>query len=349
MADHIVSINYPAPVNWARWFRNGKAVTAQGHRWINLILANVAQYRKKLVFSHTQDFASIGTAESSTRTRWRFSFRSGNAAHKLEFAMLLGLEDHASAADPYCYWDLTEVGVGTTSGPKFRYGQFSASPDDTPDEFMWTSQTVDILPETHYDVELNTNDYSRPVACLVFERGALTGLDDTDTGAVNPTVPALGMPILDDEAQAQLDAGTRLWNHSGSQLFALSGENLSSTAEFSTTSTSFRNIYDNSTISSAITVGHTVQATYHNADSEATVPVEFFVYAEHTSAFATTGEVKLTDGTTSLTITGITTEGWYSITGAIPAALAKWDVRIKMSGASGTATKLWAASLCEWV
>ena len=348
MADHIVSLEYPSPVNWARWTRNGMIPTAHFFRWCVREFSNVAQLRKQLVFSHTQDFASIETAESSTHTRWRFRFRSGYASHRLVFAMLLGLEDHATATDPYCYWALTEVGVGTTNSTEMRYGQSSGGPDDTPDEWMWTSVSMDISPNTEYECVLQTVDYSRPVACGVWERGALTGLDDTLTGAVDPTKFALGQPILDDDMAELGEASRYLWKQNGSQLFTWSAEDTGATAVPTSTSTSYVNMFDSTSTPGATTVGVNIQTTYHNTDTETDLPVEFAVYAEYDSAFAGTGSIKISDGTNEIEITGISTPAWYTATGTIPAALAKFDLMGKMADASGTATKLWAAQLSEW-
>jgi len=346
MADHIISLQTPYTTNWARWFRNGMVVAAHGYRGVAAQLAHSAQHQNKMVFSRSQNFGAIYTAEAGTKSRWRFRFRSGYCSTRLQCFLLMGLEDHASSADPYCKLVLTEVGVGSTDSDFMRYGQFGGTPDDTPDEWQWALVEMDISPATEYTAVLSAVDYARPIAICVYERGAATGLDDTLTGAVDPTIYSLGQPILDEDIIQLGDAGLNLWKRNGSVLWQWSVER--DAAPVSDTYTTFRNIVGGGTSVGVSSWGAEIQATRHHTYTETDVPVEFSVYAEAPGTASPTGQVRLTDGTNVIDVTNISSAGWYSATGTIAGGLTKFDIHTMKDHASTTSIDLYAFSLCEW-
>jgi hypothetical protein len=115
--------------------------------------------------------------------------------------------------------------------------------------------------------------------------------------------------------------------------------------------TTLTNVLDlSSTSVTANTPGFSVQLTHHaRSGGGGEVPVRFAVRAVRTAGTGTL-TVRLTDGTDYVELTGIATggiDGWYVVSGFLPADLGKYDLQALVSDGS-TEFELGAVSLFEW-
>ena len=342
MSDHVYSFKQRKLIAPMRWARNGMLVQAGIGRSVLDAYGHAAQYRRKVIFSKGLDLNAITTGVTGDTPLWLTRFRSGLQATQLHYVMTLAKDDHASAADPYVYWALTEIGGGSTDSNQMHAGVMVGSPDDTTDEFSFGTIRQDISPDTEYGLILFAVDYARPVACVVYEASPVA-VDDALDGGGDPTGIEVSGPIYDTHHNDILKMGYDLWAKNAAINFSWSANNAAARASLA--SVTWTNAIDASTAYAATTAGFLVDNLYHDPVS-GDVPVELSVYAERTAG-AGTCKARINDGTNQLTTGAITTAGWYTVAGTIPAAAAtKWDLEMQSDGS--TTLKIWAAVLSEY-
>lgn len=325
-----------------RYARNGQLVTAAFYSKIARMQNHVVGYRRRWLGGLTQRNQGFKATESGSVAQWRMYFRAGHGAESIYVRLLLAPADNAAAAAPSVTVQLYNP-VTLLAGLSFsrNIGVIDASAADVPDDFIDSNGTLAVTDDTAYGLDFNTVDYARIVAATVWEI-ATRPVDDTVDGAVDPRY-SLADPILDYKARAMAQGQTELLSSNRHHLISWSSYGTSAITNATST---YKNILDGtSTTVTAATPGWYVQNQYCNTLSRTGVPCVFAVWA---SATLNGGLVQLTDGTNTLTTGNVTTAGWYTVAGTIPAAAAtKYDVHAK-GDAGGGAITVSAFALLEY-
>lgn len=336
---------YPGVINWRRHARNGKRPSAQFKRSVANTLVHVAAYRRKLVFSKSRSVQSRLTGAAGTTAMWYSRFVTGDAADRIVVAMLFLKADNAAATDPRILWrdesGSKDIGVIQTPGTDPATG---GAPDDFPNDFGFGWLEYQVSADTAYELRMDAIDYARPLSACIYD--VSDSLDDSLPGVVSPAY-GVQQPILESQHDDLVIHGMNLWQHNAPVLGLWNREGDSTTAPTHTGST-WTNIHDGSTsVDADASAGVRVQNRYHNSYGESGVPVVLAVRAERTAGTGT-ARFRLTDGTQTLTVTGITSAGWYTVSGTLTAQdLTKLDPQA-WTGDGSTTLRIDAWTLYEY-
>lgn len=320
------------------------SISPQATTWqqIGARLNHALHWRRKQLFFYPAQTTWL-TKGGAARERWRFRFRTGTHAAKLGVRMQIAQLDGVGT-DPYVKFVCTAVGGGTSPSFEMHAGGGSATSSDVTSEstFAYMSEACDA--DKEYTVEATEYGSARLISACFFEEASFA----VTSGGYPPERYSVGSPIYDADRQAQLEAATNAWKKNGSHLFSYAVNQY--TAPRTTSVGTTRNPVDDSlsTSASVASPGFWADLEYCNTIGQAQVPVEFSVYA---SCSAGNGLAHLLDSataTTLISISNITTEGWYTATGTIPATLAKYDMAFKR-GNNPSTTSLWSFTLAQYL
>jgi hypothetical protein len=249
-----------------------------------------AAYRRKFVACWQQNLAAA--ASNGTFNSWRGYCHTGHHCDHLELVFIMLRPDNAAAADPYAFATIAPASTGIVSdtSQQVRNGQVDAATSDQPDHWSWGRAQLNASSDTAYFLNISVNDEARVLAVAIFEAGTATGLvDDTETGAVDPTVGVGDWANVIDTTIGAVAASSPgfVWE------------------------SQYHNTYGRTT-------------TPHGSND---VPVVLAVYATKVVGI-NTGSVKIDDGAgNTLQIDNINALQWYTATGVLPAAAAtKYDI-----------------------
>jgi len=347
VSTHKTPRNYPPIIESNRFVRNGVPVQAALVRQLVESTNHSAGRREKVVFQKCKQLDSILESDTADTELWHFGFHSGYNAFRLSFDYVLAAWSGDEVDPPYCYWAVTDgwTGGSTVNTENFSSQRKSTVPSDVPQEFRVGRVSVDIEPNTAYRCVLHGVNDARIVSCsavVVYNKVA----DDADTGVVDQGLGTMGSPILSAHTSDLVASVNALWNRNAVHLFSWSSDRES--ASLTRAGTSQHSIWAAGvTVVSAITKGFTVDTTGHNRLTGTSVPVFMAVRAERTVG---SGDASVTLKSASgnhITISGITTEGWYTTTGTIPIGETKFAFHHFTDGA-GTTIRTDAAVLFEY-
>jgi hypothetical protein len=311
----------------------------------------ISAHCHKTIGYASQHVAAPAAGAAGTIGMWQFHWHMGHSVKNIVFDMLLAQADNAAAADPYVAWHVhNPVGgaiVDTT--PKARNPVIDASTSDTPDTYnrIVVKLPVDgtLSDDTDYAIDCHAVDYARPVSCLIYEEGE-NPVNDATTGCVDPRISALD-PILDDRMEDLMKGTSEIWGTNAGPILCWSADNAAGVLSV-VNQASYINAWNpafGTTIDDTVACNK-ILLSYHNTAVQATVPVTMAVYAERTVG-AGTCTVRYTNGTDTLTTGAITTAGWYTVTGTLPAAALDHYTVHAQTGAA-TTLEIWSVCVYEY-
>lgn len=300
----------------------------------------VATYHKKLLLARCQNIADLESGGAPTLFRNHFYFRTGENTVGVRVHLGVTDTDYGAAANPHCVARIYEAAGGTLVVAKtinYNGRKAIANPWEILNRTnVVRADLVGLDSNTEYFFELVVEDGARPVYMAAHEVAELHA-DDAVTGVVDPSKFLTDGPIYDEHVQDLLDAGDKHWRHGGCHYLSWGPD--FGAVPLAWTATSFTNLMDGaSTSRTAATPGVTLAAQYHgHAKTAAAGPGARMAVLAIRTAGSGSLDVRLTDGTATMAVTGITTGGvgdWYVANVNIPAAISKWDPQAKVT--SGT-------------
>jgi hypothetical protein len=330
-----ISRNLPRFTSPGTFARN--TVSPQATAWQHIAgkLGHALRWRRKQLFAWNGTTTWLGKG-GATRERWRFRARTGTLAGKIAVRMHIALVD-GTGTDPYVEIVGTPVGGGTTVTLTLHAGAGSTVANDVTAEGYFGYLAADCSPECAYEFTATEHGSARLVSACVFEESLLP---QTDNGYPEARW-TVGSPISDLHRQQQLAVATVAYKLNSAHLFCWAVNQYTAPKTNATTTT--KNIISNDSTVSAATPGFYVNLVYCNTVAQTEVPVEFAVYAKQVGGTSGTVHLLNSAGSASISITGITTEGWYTATGTLPATEAKYDVAFVEAG--GGTISVWGATL----
>jgi hypothetical protein len=338
-----VTKNLPKIIHAGRHVRNGMVPSGELYGKVTSALNHANLYRKRLFGSYTgrrvtQTFPIFPTGTTGGPTP-RFYWRNhvGHAVRALRFEVKLALS--RGAANCRVRFAVTAVGGATTYSGYLTYGVTEGTPTDVPNEIATLTTTLDVDPDTTYNIVLLEYDYARPVQVLIWELG-----EDPDTGTNYYTPPGhpVGGNILDAHRADLLPAWTALMESNANAAWQWTVDETPLTRSSAT----YQNVHDqSSTAHSAASAGVTIDLTGHQSFGRTSVPYVFAVYAK--SSAGVTGKAKLINaGGDVVAITNISAEGWWTATVNLATTEQKLDLLYGNNGVN--TTSIWALSLYEF-
>jgi hypothetical protein len=338
MANHDVrTYHWPPVIPDQRFNRNGMLPNAALLRRLADTFNWVAHRQKKHIASYTQALNDLrGSTGASV---WPTYFRTGEGTKKLQLS--LGLQASSSATPGEVELILTDItGAGAASFSETYRSTVDGSVG-VPSSFTHVTRTITAAPNNEFSSYFN---YSGAIPIYFSLAEAPVALaDDSLTGICNPAAFVAEGPIYDAHIADLIDANNKLWRHNGSHLISFIGFHnflTGGTTAFtnSTSTTTYNNVQDSSASVTDTSPGWKLYTTYHATANRTTIPVKMAVQVDRTAGTGTC-DIKFTDGTNSVSITGIgdTGDAWSTTTGTIPVQDGtKWDLHWKVS--SGTTT-----------
>lgn len=337
MTKHVNTPITPTVIDDERFSSNGMVPSAALMRRLADGFNFVSGRCKKQVFVKAQALDSVSPGEAA-QIFWCGYFRTGENTTGLRVAAGLGYTDFGFSTSPYMQLTIRDTVPATIISPKWTFGGSGGGATVTPSEIHNVQDFVTGLSaNTEYQWYAEHAQGARLVYLSLTE-GESRHSDDTITAVCNPALYPVEGPIYDSHIADLVEANNKLWRHNGAHLISWCspGDPDDATAFSSTT---YKNAIDfaSATVTAA-TPGWNLFTQYHNTANRTTVPVKMAIKSERASG-AGTLDVKLTDGTNSITITGIgagsSTTWQTSVAANIPAqGGTKWDLHAKVS--SGT-------------
>ncbi len=284
----------------------------------------------------------------SIASPWPSYFRTGQTSVSLQVLAGISLTGFAySLVTPPILTITVKNSSGTTVVAKtWSHTGLSAGGQITPSEIHHVHDEITGLsPDTEYYLDILTR-YGLELVYLSVAEKVSRYADDSLLGACNRAAYTVDGPIWDGDIRELVEANNALWRHNGAHLIAwaadYSADGAPGTAAIAAP-TVYTNIIDAaSTTVTAISPGFKLFTQYHNTTNRTTIPVKLAVKTFKITGVAGVGilDVKLTDGTNSIAITGLDIEqfngknGWNVVSGTIPAQNGtKWDIHVRVTGA----------------
>jgi hypothetical protein len=340
MAKHPVMRVTPPVIDDDRFNRNGQLANPSLPARVAEAFNFVSHRLKKQVMLRFQPATAVD-AGNAAEIVFPCYFRTGEVTNALRVTAGLVYTDYGFASPP-------ELGVvvknsaGTTVTTKYwKYAAASAGGSTVvaPDHVHYVDDYITGLSaNTAYFLSNEATNGCR-VLFLSFVECVhpISPANDATTGVCNPGQFLAEHPIYDSHMSDLIDANYQLWRHNGSHLLQWTHDysDLGTTPAVTATA-NYTNVIDAaSTTVTTTTPGFNLYTQYHNTANRTTVPVGFAVKCARTVGVGTL-DIKLTDGTNSISITGISGTpspfGWTTATGTVPAqAGTKWDIQAKVS------------------
>lgn len=339
MARNHTTTTTPALIDDERFSSNGMVPSAPLMQHLAGAFNFVACRAKKLVLCRAQDLVPCDTGSSLVVRVWPTWFRTGENTTGLRVLAGMAPTDLVAAfslATEYHMYirDSADVNVVDKA---WKYLGTSVGSDVAPGEIHHIYDQIDgLTPNTDY-LFVNELLYGARLAYLTVVELESTYADSTVAGVCSPGQLLPEHPIYDSHIGDLVDANNRLWKHNGAQLISHTTDYRDTNGPTVTSATYINPMDGVSTTVTASSSGWKLYTQYHNTTNRTTVPVKMAVKVLRTVG-AGTCDLKFTDGTNSITITGMdgtTTSGWATTTGTLPPqAGTKWDVHMKVT--SGT-------------
>lgn len=336
------------PIGLNRWARNGKSPSAQLVSALQEATNQSVLFRSKEVFRYAATFAdAVGSAGAGDRSRWRFAFHTGPYTHALMVVVVMRPQDVSYDNNTYARLDLSTAVTGTpvALSQTFVHG---SSPIGTGEARGWqylkevTSYVQGITKDTDYYGHFVDVDGARIQSATVYELSSMT---QNLSGYLAQNLTGQS-PILDVYRENVAVIQRALWKRGGAQVLNWTSGDCNATVTLGrfTGSTVSRNVInDSSTAVSAATPGYTLDMTGKNRLTQTTgVPVVMKAFGSITGGSGGRVYLRNSAGAAVLTLDPTWVNGapaqWYSVSGVLPASLAKYDPHYdcKIGGATFT-------------
>lgn len=340
------SLQYPTPMEWARYCRNGRAPSSLLGQRVLAAYSHAVAYRRKTFFAKSMHLDTLPAGQNATLTPWRTYVRTGYAASgslKLWFQTVAAPADN-TGAEPTIQWkesggEATELfyqGVNTgTLGPddlRVHYG------------------TIDVSANTAYELEMETTNYARPVSATIFELH--DGIHASgDTGVVQRELVSVGGLITDAQHSQMLQTGHDLWLGNAAPAIAWCTDedpDNSGTAPQRSTA-SYANIFDQTvTTVTSTSRGFYPCVQFHNPYHSSNVECVFAAYGKNASSAG--GDVRLLDADGALaTLSSFSTAGeWKTTAVNLDGSLHRHKVDVHFQGDGSNTFTLYALVVYEY-
>ncbi len=305
-----ITIQIPGLIQPDLHCRNGFYPDALFYAQAASALNHSIAYRHREVARREWDLG-YGARSSGATTIARFRFRSGYGATRLRLQGIMGLS-HTSATAPYL--KITVTKGATTQVKEIHYGMTNMAPTDAPDEWSLFDEEIAIDPASVYTIDLEANNYARPLSFTAHELGP-AAVDDA-TSYFTEHDPQGGNPILDADQQKLIEGPANMLRQNGGTLVHWGLHEGNARTRTSATPIS---LIDNTSASppTSTSPGYRLVTTARNTYSATTVPIELAVWGSKASG---SGTVRLRDtsGTDAVTVTiNSATPQWFTATGSI--------------------------------
>lgn len=328
----LVSISKVAkrPVQVGRHVRNGFIPAAEFQSTLAALAGYTANVRSKVIFSHHGSLATgnlgsaIPNSTASERVRGRFSWRAGPYAQLLVARWTLAPQNNGTPTNPFCRLRVRDS-FDVIVGDIFGRGGAATGATDTPGELIGRTSTmvvsdsdstiVELTPDTDYFAAITEHDYARLQDLVVYE---VSLLPDTDNGYAQTNAIG-GAPVLASERQQVLEMARAMWLRGGAHLWNWWAD--TPVEARNTTSSTYKNLVDDTSTTTTSAPGVRLNLLKRDRSNSSEVPVVMKVYGTDND-----GSVRLVDssGTTMLEVDVDNGEGWYAVSGTLPATDAKY-------------------------
>lgn len=330
---------YPRRFDDRKVSRNGMLPNSAFMWWAMAAHNHILSYRRKVFFT-VGDYDNLPNGTAGTREKFRFRCHTGYGATSLMFRLGLGFDSHATGTDPTVAVDVYDVAAATTESREVHHGFNNGGTNDAPDDIVERIVVIPVTANRTYEVLIKEVDYARVIDCCAFEvAGSVidTGVDfyvDPDTGGA-------GYPITDALRERMLGGQSSMWRRNGGHLYTWPGTG--GTNPTFTGTTSWKNIYDDSTAAPASTTpgpelgdaDWTLEPMCRESDG---TDLDCILAVHCSVSGGATGEVRFQNAAgTICSITGMgTAAGWYqqAVKLADVDALLKADVQARVSNAA---------------
>lgn len=335
MAKHPTHVVTPALIDDERFSRNGMVPSAPLMKRLAEVFNYAASRCKKQFLSRSQLFSVPESGTSSTVYFWRVRFVLGHGTSAIRIAGGVALTDYAAAAVPTLVFNVYDTSNTLVATKSIATNGLTAGAAVAPGEINhFVIEIEGLTANTEYSLRPSMTEGIRPMYLSVTEADA-GFVNDSQTGIANPGAYQAEGPIYDAHISDLIDANNNLWKHNAVSLFnwgAALDEDSGSAPVVS--ATSYTNVVDAaSTTVTAATPGVNLFTLYHNTANRTTVPVKLVAYVARSSGTGTL-DIRMTDGTNSISITGTSGAGnqWVTATGTIPVQSGvKWDLQALVS------------------
>lgn len=333
MTKHITPTFIPPIIDNERFNMNGNVPSAAVMHRLASAFNFISGACKKQVFLKSQSLDAVAAGDPANVV-WNGYFRTGHNTDSLRAVLGIALTDYGFASPPEVTLLVKDTGGSTILSPSWKFKASSAGTNVAPGELSVIHAITDA------DLSANT-EYRFYFTCVNGARLVFASLtecdqhyaDDSLTAVCDPGEFMAEGPIYDSHIADLVEANNELWQHNGAHLVNWCAPYDEDSTAPLISSTAYTNIIDiTSTTVSAASPGWNLRTQYHNTVNRTTVPVKFCVNTDRTASTGTL-DIKLTDGTNTISITGIgDVNGWSTTTANIPAqAGTKWDCHAKVS------------------
>jgi len=320
----------------------------------NTLNGALAHCRKTILFKNRFFKDSYSNSSGFTQSVWVAYFHSGYAstsAGSLKLNARCGVYTYETGA---AKWRL-KVYDGTTT----TYSSWVTVPpgggssyDVSIEDIVDSEGSVDIDPDTRYEVAIEVPDgYRAPSSCIIQEVHR-SYVDTNDTYVVDTRQAFNKGPIYDALHEDLCVAAHGLHKRNGAHLLSLTPDTISEAWTYS--GLGYRNMLDTSlwTIVDSTTPGFNIQTQYHNPVHTDDVPCVFAVFASY-SGGGTGGYVRLIGTSGALcTLNGWDTSGgWIYGTCNLDGSVDTQKLDLQISGSPDVSETLtvYGVSLFEYV
>ena len=313
-------------------FRNGLYPEASSTTFLQEEANRIAAYCGKQ-WSFGVPIGSVPAATSATRQRWRAFIHT--SSHHAYINVRFTAMPANNASSPISYVTFTVPGGAIAAVARMDYGAETTS--DTADAIavgqgrtvsVTGTASVDLSPDTDYEVNAYDLDYARTMSVSIFEHELP---HDTANGYAQSGVVAT-QEILDVHRQTMTGVLRTAWKRNAAPLITFAS-NLDASSPTSTIITT-ANLIDGVTgAPTAATAGFTLNLANRSTIRRASqIPCVMKVYGKQ--ATAGSGHCYLTDSSgTDIADVALnsTTEQWFSTTFNLPTTNGKYDLRFVSS------------------
>lgn len=343
MSSHRVPKVCRNPFHKERAALNGKPPPATEFRRRADSFNYLLGYQKKMWTCRAMDLNNVGTPAAADVAIWNTDVRTGEATDELwcylgmvktDATVVLGIQ-------PTFKIEAYPSGGGAlVSSVEYTFNQTASSAAIVPDDIGHTRLTLDGLSaNTAYEIQITRSAGMRCVYAMIVEARSQV-LSTSTTGVCDPGSCRVEGDIDDANIGKLIASNNAMWRHCGAPIL-----NWAADAEIGPTggaggcpvitgNTSYTDIYTNRAF--------TLDTRYRATLMRTAIPVVIAVTSNRISGTGTL-DVRLTDGTNHLAVTGIADGGAYGLTTrytattTMPAALTTgWHLEAKQSDAGTT-------------
>ncbi len=344
MSTHKVMPVTRNPFHKERYAINDKLPSATSHRRLADGFNHVLGLCKKQWTCRAMDLSNVSTPGATDVAIWNTDVHTGEGTDSLLAYVGLVKTDAAVVfgLPPTFKIEIYPAGGGAlVTSREYTFNQRSTGATVEPDDINHTVLRLEGLsPNTAYQVLVTRISGARAVYMTLVE-GRKRVVSTATTGACDAGAPKLEADITDDFIAELIDANNKLWRHNGAPLLCwtadreIAASGGSAGVSVISGNTSYTDIEANPRY-------FTLDTRYHLTLMRTTIPVKVVVTSNRISGTGTL-DVRLTDGTNHLAVTGIADGGAYghttrfTATGTLPAALTStWHLEARQSNALTT-------------